>query len=170
MIKLSECGMYKLRKNNQWVWSRCEVSPSGQFVAGADYRGIVHIWDLRNGRKLNEFKHHTDSATHAKKSQPATYHTVHEFHSMWHSHCYVPAVMIQTFIFGMLKVWKIIRRILSLQRLNKATSDRPFKTYTRLTVHKEKSPPLCREILLIEILTSIINLNSFFASSCAVNM
>ena len=78
--------------------------------------------------------------------------------------------MIQTFIFGMLKVWKIIRRILSLQRLNKATSDRPFKTYTRLTVHKEKSPPLCREILLIEILTSIINLNSFFASSCAVNM
>ena len=71
MIKLSECGMYKLRKNNQWVWSRCEVSPSGQFVAGADYRGIVHIWDLRNGRKLNEFKHHTDSATHAKKvSQP----------------------------------------------------------------------------------------------------
>ena len=54
---------------------------------------------------------------------------------------------IQTFIFGMLKVWEIIRRILSLQRLNKATSDRPFKTYTRLTVHKEKSPPLCREIL-----------------------
>ena len=54
MIKLSECGMYKLRKNNQWVWSRCEVSPSGQFVVGADYRGIVHI-----------------SATHAKKvSQP----------------------------------------------------------------------------------------------------
>jgi WD40 repeat protein len=105
-----------LRKNNQWVWSRCEVSPSGQFVAGADYRGIVHIWDLRNGRKLNEFKHHTDSATHAKKSQPATYHTVHEFHSMRHSHCYVPAVMIQTFIFGMLKVWKIICRILSLQR------------------------------------------------------
>jgi WD40 repeat protein len=109
--------------------NKVEVSPSGQFVAGADYRGIVHIWDLRNGRKLNEFKHHTDSATHAKKSQPATYHTVHEFHSMRHSHCYVPAVMIQTFIFGMLKVWEMIRRILSLQQhLNKA-SDRPFKTF-----------------------------------------
>lgn len=47
--------------------NKVQVSPSGQFVAGADYRGIVHIWDLRNGRKLNEFKHHADPLSHGKK-------------------------------------------------------------------------------------------------------
>jgi transcription initiation factor TFIID subunit 5 len=44
--------------------NKVEVSPSGQFVAGADYRGIVHTWDLRNGRKLNEFKNPLDARAH----------------------------------------------------------------------------------------------------------
>ena len=37
--------------------NQVKVSPSGQYVAGADYSGTVSIWDLRNGRKLNEFRH-----------------------------------------------------------------------------------------------------------------
>ena len=47
--------------------NKLEVSPSGQYVAGADYSGFVHIWDLRNGRKLNEFKHHVDPTIHTNK-------------------------------------------------------------------------------------------------------
>ena len=42
--------------------NKVKVSPSGQFVAGADYSGTVHIWDVRNGRKLNEFRHTTLAA------------------------------------------------------------------------------------------------------------
>lgn len=37
--------------------NKVKVSPSGQMIAGADYNGVVHIWDIRNGRKLNEFRH-----------------------------------------------------------------------------------------------------------------
>ncbi len=40
-----------------------EVSPSGQFVAGSDYSGLVHVWDLRTGRKVNEFNHYEDGST-----------------------------------------------------------------------------------------------------------
>jgi WD40 repeat protein len=32
------------------------VSPSGKYAAGADYSGIVHIWDLGTGRKVNELR------------------------------------------------------------------------------------------------------------------
>eukprot|EP00554_Chaetoceros_debilis_P008310 CAMPEP_0194099978 /NCGR_PEP_ID=MMETSP0150-20130528/1017_1 /TAXON_ID=122233 /ORGANISM="Chaetoceros debilis, Strain MM31A-1" /LENGTH=996 /DNA_ID=CAMNT_0038786281 /DNA_START=216 /DNA_END=3206 /DNA_ORIENTATION=+ len=39
-----------------------ETSPSGQFVAGADLSGVVHVWDLRNGKKLSEFQHQGGSA------------------------------------------------------------------------------------------------------------
>mmetsp|Transcript_12470 Transcript_12470/g.14066 ORF Transcript_12470/g.14066 Transcript_12470/m.14066 type:complete len:546 (-) Transcript_12470:83-1720(-) len=37
--------------------NQLKVSPSGQYVAGADYGGTLSIWDLRNGRKLNELYH-----------------------------------------------------------------------------------------------------------------
>jgi WD40 repeat protein len=37
--------------------NQLKVSPSGQYVAGADYGGTVSIWDIRNGKKLNEFHH-----------------------------------------------------------------------------------------------------------------
>lgn len=37
--------------------NKVEVSPSGQYVAGADSRGVVHLWDLRNGRKVDELDH-----------------------------------------------------------------------------------------------------------------
>eukprot|EP00557_Chaetoceros_sp_GSL56_P003852 CAMPEP_0176499814 /NCGR_PEP_ID=MMETSP0200_2-20121128/13157_1 /TAXON_ID=947934 /ORGANISM="Chaetoceros sp., Strain GSL56" /LENGTH=1021 /DNA_ID=CAMNT_0017898317 /DNA_START=99 /DNA_END=3164 /DNA_ORIENTATION=- len=33
-----------------------KVSYSGLYVAGADYSGVVHMWDVRNGKKLNEFR------------------------------------------------------------------------------------------------------------------
>ena len=41
--------------------NQVKVSPSGQYVAGADYGGIVSIWDIRNGRKLDEFQHENHS-------------------------------------------------------------------------------------------------------------
>ncbi len=37
--------------------NQVKVSPSGQYVAGADYGGTVSIWDIRNGRKVKEFQH-----------------------------------------------------------------------------------------------------------------
>ena len=51
--------------------NKVEVSPSGQFAAGADYSGIVHIWDLRNGRKLNKFRHHDNIPSSANKTRLA---------------------------------------------------------------------------------------------------
>jgi transcription initiation factor TFIID subunit 5 len=32
------------------------VCPSGRYAAGADYSGIIHIWDLASGKKVNELR------------------------------------------------------------------------------------------------------------------
>lgn len=32
------------------------VCPSGRYAAGSDYSGIVHIWDLGSGKKVNELR------------------------------------------------------------------------------------------------------------------
>ena len=32
------------------------VSPSGQFCSGADYAGVIHVWDLGSGKKVNEYR------------------------------------------------------------------------------------------------------------------
>ena len=36
--------------------NQVRVSPSGQFAAGADYNGVVHVWDLGSGRKIHELR------------------------------------------------------------------------------------------------------------------
>jgi len=33
-----------------------KVCPSGRYVAGADYHGVVHIWELASGRKVHELR------------------------------------------------------------------------------------------------------------------
>jgi WD40 repeat protein len=33
-----------------------QVSPGGRFCAGADYSGIIHIWDLGNSKKVTEIR------------------------------------------------------------------------------------------------------------------
>jgi transcription initiation factor TFIID subunit 5 len=38
-----------------------KVCPSGKYAAGADYSGIVHIWELGSGKKVNELRHLSDS-------------------------------------------------------------------------------------------------------------
>lgn len=44
----------RLLSGGKFGINQVEVSPSGQYAAGADYGGTVHIWDLRNGRRVNE--------------------------------------------------------------------------------------------------------------------
>jgi hypothetical protein len=51
------------------------VSPSGRYAAGADYGGIVHIWDLGTGKKVQEL-HHGSANHHA-----------HIIHSVSYSSC-----------------------------------------------------------------------------------
>jgi len=33
-----------------------KVCPSGRYASGADYSGVVHIWDLGSGKKVNELR------------------------------------------------------------------------------------------------------------------
>lgn len=33
-----------------------KVSPGGRYVAGADFSGIVHLWDLGTGKKISQFQ------------------------------------------------------------------------------------------------------------------
>jgi WD40 repeat protein len=33
-----------------------KVSPGGRYAAGSDYSGVVHLWDLGNGKKITEFR------------------------------------------------------------------------------------------------------------------
>jgi WD40 repeat protein len=35
---------------------RVEIDPSGQYAAGADVSGIVHLWDLGTSKKITEFR------------------------------------------------------------------------------------------------------------------
>jgi WD40 repeat protein len=32
-----------------------KVAPGGRYVAGADYSGVVHLWDLSTGKKVTQF-------------------------------------------------------------------------------------------------------------------
>ena len=41
------------------------VSPSGRYAAGSGYDGVVRIWDLGNGRLMNELRPSTDASTQA---------------------------------------------------------------------------------------------------------
>lgn len=36
--------------------STCRISNDGRYLAGADYTGTVHLWDLGMGRKVTEFR------------------------------------------------------------------------------------------------------------------
>lgn len=60
---------------------KIEVSPSGQYVAGADNMGIVHLWDLRNGRKVDELNHRQLKESKISGSFPAVVQSL-----SW-SHC-----------------------------------------------------------------------------------
>lgn len=33
-----------------------KVCPSGRYASGADYSGVIHIWDLSSGKKVNELR------------------------------------------------------------------------------------------------------------------
>jgi transcription initiation factor TFIID subunit 5 len=33
-----------------------KICPSGRYAAGADYSGVIHIWDLGTGKKVNELR------------------------------------------------------------------------------------------------------------------
>jgi WD40 repeat protein len=33
-----------------------EISPSGRYAAGADYGGVIHLWDLGSGKKIKELR------------------------------------------------------------------------------------------------------------------
>ena len=37
-----------------------QVSPGGRFAVGSDYSGVVHMWDLGNGKKITEFRSQTE--------------------------------------------------------------------------------------------------------------
>lgn len=39
---------------------RVEIDPSGQYAAGADATGIIHLWDLGTGKKVTEFRSKMD--------------------------------------------------------------------------------------------------------------
>ena len=58
--------------------NQVQVSPSGQFAAGADYNGVVHVWDLGNGRKIHELRPEGNDADNTQR--PA-------IHSMNYSPC-----------------------------------------------------------------------------------
>ena len=57
------------------------VSPSGQFCSGADYDGVIHVWDLGTGKKVNEYR----SLGNFKHD-----HTGRSTALMIHSLCYSP--------------------------------------------------------------------------------
>jgi transcription initiation factor TFIID subunit 5 len=37
------------------------VCPSGRYAAAADYSGIVHVWELGSGKRINELRHVSES-------------------------------------------------------------------------------------------------------------
>jgi transcription initiation factor TFIID subunit 5 len=54
------------------------VSPSGRYAAGADYSGVVHVWDLGSGKKMHELRTADSSTTSSTK---------HMIHSLSYSSC-----------------------------------------------------------------------------------
>jgi len=65
------------------------VSPSGRYAAGADYSGIISIWDLGSGRKVNELRPPPLEATTAgsKRSSSGTLRLASDPRSI-HALCY----------------------------------------------------------------------------------
>lgn len=61
------------------------VCPSGKYAAGADYSGIVHIWDLGNGKKVNELR--PDANVGSKRDSAGFQRTSSIIHSMSYSAC-----------------------------------------------------------------------------------
>jgi WD40 repeat protein len=58
-----------------------EVSPSGQYAAGADMAGFVHLWDLGTGKKITEFR------SKSSEENPNTYYSKSMIHSLSFSAC-----------------------------------------------------------------------------------
>eukprot|EP00529_Nitzschia_sp_RCC80_P008342 CAMPEP_0113462410 /NCGR_PEP_ID=MMETSP0014_2-20120614/12073_1 /TAXON_ID=2857 /ORGANISM="Nitzschia sp." /LENGTH=1161 /DNA_ID=CAMNT_0000354263 /DNA_START=15 /DNA_END=3500 /DNA_ORIENTATION=+ /assembly_acc=CAM_ASM_000159 len=46
------------------------VDPSGQYAAGSDYLGTVHLWDLATGKKVTELRNSSPFAVVPPSSQP----------------------------------------------------------------------------------------------------
>jgi len=68
------------------------VCPSGRYVAGADYFGVVNIWDLGTGRKVSELCHNNLSSFTSSPSTPTIVRTGinqddYIIHSMSYSVC-----------------------------------------------------------------------------------
>jgi WD40 repeat protein len=61
-----------------------KVSPSGQYAAGADYSGIVHLWDLGTGKKVTEFR---PSKAESASQQNNKNHHQSMIHSLSFSAC-----------------------------------------------------------------------------------
>lgn len=45
------------------------ISPSGRYAAGAGYDGVVRIWDLGNGRMVNQLRHENASSSPSSYSE-----------------------------------------------------------------------------------------------------
>jgi len=48
------------------------ISPSGRYAAGSGYDGIVRIWDLGNGRLVNELRPTTTATTNHQQQAPSS--------------------------------------------------------------------------------------------------
>jgi transcription initiation factor TFIID subunit 5 len=59
---------------------KVQIDPSGQYAAGADAAGIVHLWDLGTGKKVTEFRAPSmgfESTTSRKATQPSSWGMLH---------------------------------------------------------------------------------------------
>lgn len=63
-----------------------KVSPSGQYAAGADYSGIVHLWDLGSGKKVTEFRP-TKAESALQHNNKSHHHHQSMIHSLSFSAC-----------------------------------------------------------------------------------
>ena len=62
-----------------------KVSPSGRYAAGAGYDGVVRIWDLGNGRLVNELR--AGTAVASSSSQASSGYSEGMIHAMSFSSC-----------------------------------------------------------------------------------
>ena len=53
-----------------------QVSPSGQYAAGADVSGIVHLWDLGTGKKVTEFRSKSSQANSNPRHSKSMVHSL----------------------------------------------------------------------------------------------
>jgi WD40 repeat protein len=63
-----------------------KVSPSGQYAAGADYSGIVHLWDLGSGKKVTEFRPNKVESN-PQQNTKSNHHHQSMIHSLSFSAC-----------------------------------------------------------------------------------